>query len=682
MVAETLWVYRDDTPPSWDQAHYLNLTLTHKEALLSGGLPKFFSSLIGLQRTRAPLLTMLTVPVFVIFGAGPRHGVLVNILLWPVLLVTVFALGRRYFRASVGVLAAFLTATSPILFGLAHEFLVEFLMTVLVALTVLLSVKTDGFTRRWECAVLGVVMGLGLLTKITFPMYIVGPDFVLLVVALVSAMRPVPHERWDVRRAFPIAVNVGMIAALAVAVASFWYWPNLRPSWDFARSTSVGTISLTYGAAKPYTLPVLAEYAINIANTDLTWLYIAVSLIAAVSLWLAQDNRPSLVNWNAATCQSLVLASWIAIPFVAVALSRDRDPRFLAPAMPAFAIVVAALLSRVCQENARRGALVGLVMLAVFQLVSGPFPISFLPGQIETVTPVGHLIYWSQKPHGYNHAPSQSWQVDELLTYLATENRTASGVTALTVCSFEESPAFNSLTWGFYIHMRHLPFSFVRLRSHTVDPTELGQCDYLLSLSNLHTAFKDLLPNNKFNRASVDADADISRLFTPLPMTFPTSDGPVTLLIPNRASLAWVSNISNPASVIFDESVEFLGYDLMPYQDTTEGEIFQITYFWRALKPLSFDATVFARVVDEKGDVLISGNDHKPTIPTSRWMMGQIVRDEQGLFVSRVHAHSMYPVRIGLSAPTTGMLAATNVPADVAMAGIAKGVFVGTLTYT
>lgn len=89
-------------------------------------------------------------------------------------------------------------------------------------------------------------MGLGTLTKVTFPLPTAGP---LLVVAaqIVLARRPVAGRR--------LLVNLAGAALVYLLVVAPWYGVNFSPTLEYVRSTTGGPLSLGGGAERPLHVP-------------------------------------------------------------------------------------------------------------------------------------------------------------------------------------------------------------------------------------------------------------------------------------------------------------------------------------------------------------------------------------------------------------------------------------------
>lgn len=142
--------------------------------------------------------------------------------------------------------------------------------------------------------------------------------------------------------------------------------------------------------------------------------------------------------------------------------------------------------------------------------------------------------------------------------------------------------------------------------------------------------------------------------------------------------------ITNPSSVVFADTIEFLGYDIAPFGRTAEGEVFSMTYYWRAIVALPADYQVFVHLTTPTGDQIVAGNDHDPAqtvAPTSRWQPGGIVRDSTRMFVPNTLPSGTYPLRVGLHVPNVMIVPVTRAPAG-ATEGAALGARVGTVSHT
>src|SRR5439155_12171116 len=86
-----------------------------------------------------------------------------------------YKLGRRYSGARAGLIAVYAAGTMPILYGLARWYLVETALTAIVSVVICLGAEWDKSSGARRASLLGAVCGLGLLLKISFPVYVLAP---------------------------------------------------------------------------------------------------------------------------------------------------------------------------------------------------------------------------------------------------------------------------------------------------------------------------------------------------------------------------------------------------------------------------------------------------------------------------------------------------------------------------
>ena len=261
-AANAIWVFLDHSTPSWDQSSYLTVAITFRDALQNGGPKDLFNAIRDTDPARGPLFTTSILPFMLVFGDGARTGLLPNLVLAPVLYLAAGQIAWIVFRnGAARLLAIVFVATMPLLVGLQHEVLQDFVLLTLTTVSILLLLMGEGFTRRWYCVGLGVAMGLGTLTKVTFPIFVLGPLLVVLI--------EVAYAHFSARRAGErgpdlgaTAVNLGLAALAYVVVIAPWYLTNLQPTLDYINSTTSGPLSEGAGPEHPFTFHAIASFTI------------------------------------------------------------------------------------------------------------------------------------------------------------------------------------------------------------------------------------------------------------------------------------------------------------------------------------------------------------------------------------------------------------------------------------
>ncbi len=114
-------------------------------------------------------------------------------------------------------------------------------------------------------------------------------------------------------------------------------------------------------------------------------------------------------------------------------------------------------------------------------------------------------------------------------------------------------------------------------------------------------------------------------------------------------------NITRPGhynySVIFGYKIMFMGYDInesLLYPNDT----FEVTYYWKALDAMDEDYMVFVHFTDENERILFQ-QDHLPPIQTSKWLLGDIVKENYTIKVPE-NVNGTIKIGLGLWYPKTG----------------------------
>jgi 4-amino-4-deoxy-L-arabinose transferase and related glycosyltransferases of PMT family len=116
-----------------------------------------------------------------LFGAIlPNAALYAGTVFLVILLASVYKIGS-YWGKENGLLAAFICGMYPMIFWTSRHFSLELPLAAMTALSIRYLLKTDLFRSRKYAVVLGIVMGVGMLTKQTFGVYVCGPFTVVLV---------------------------------------------------------------------------------------------------------------------------------------------------------------------------------------------------------------------------------------------------------------------------------------------------------------------------------------------------------------------------------------------------------------------------------------------------------------------------------------------------------------------
>jgi 4-amino-4-deoxy-L-arabinose transferase-like glycosyltransferase len=131
--------------------------------------------------------------------------------------------------------------------------------------------------------------------------------------------------------------------------------------------------------------------------------------------------------------------------------------------------------------------------------------------------------------------------------------------------------------------------------------------------------------------------------------------GPEILRVRLAPKTALREQPAKPAQFNFGDKIMLIGYDLVP-PAPVEGRTWEIVLYWKALRWIPHDYTVFVHLVDQ-GDQLVSQVDEQPLqgeYPTRFWQMGEVVGDRHRLAIPQELASGQYYLQIGLYLLDTG----------------------------
>lgn len=387
-AVNAVWVSRSAAPPSFDEAWYLETSFRFWNLLADGRFLDFAAAYAGAFRFKAPLVSLLPLPLYAALEPSYRAAVLTNLAALALLALSVYRLGRRWFSETAGGLAAALALLTPLTAHLSRLYFVETWLTALTAAFLWRCAESDGLTRRREAPALGLLAGLGLLTKALFPLAAAAPTAVLI------------HERRP--RWHDVEPTLKRAAAVAAAIALTWYGPNLVYVAGYSLKASFGSIAAHYAAAPALSPAALLRFWSAFARDALSW---PLTLLLAGALARLGPRRvlaePGLRVALAWLCPLLLLAS----------LGRSKELRFTAAALPGAALALAGALDLLTRGARWRAPVLALsLLLPADVLLRQAFGARLLPG--PSLIPAATA-------YGGPPAPAPAWDARALPAELA-----------------------------------------------------------------------------------------------------------------------------------------------------------------------------------------------------------------------------------------------------------------------
>jgi 4-amino-4-deoxy-L-arabinose transferase-like glycosyltransferase len=364
-----VWLFLNRAPPQWDDSFYLTHSLNMFDALVEGGLLGYAKKFLTVLGTKPPLITVLPTPVYLVLGRNPQVAYAVNLVSMLTLLAAVYCIGSRYWNRRVGLVAVYITGTMPLLYGLARWYLVDFTLTALVCLTLSLLTATSEVNDYRKTLLCGFTCGLGMLTKVTFLLYV---SFPILWVSF-RQVRKIRAQSHSPRRELSPWLNWWLaLLAPTLGLALPWYLVNFRAAFDRILISGFSGEADVYGTGPVFSSHAIKIYLINVVNAGPSFYYVCLTLLLLSLVVLT--SRYQCLRACFPKEILLILSLW-SLPFLVFMFGRNKDLRFIAPILPVFSLILAPLLDLTLKElNRWRNPL--LFLFLTFPLVS-LFHISF-----------------------------------------------------------------------------------------------------------------------------------------------------------------------------------------------------------------------------------------------------------------------------------------------------------------
>lgn len=421
-VNNWLWLAENVTLTGWDRPRHLAHSLSYARMLSPLTVRSLFGVMVS-DPVRPPLVPASAAPLYWLFGWSSDVATMVNVIYMAILLAATYGIGRQWGGQRLGLVSVALLACFPMFYAMSRSFYLEFALTAMVALTVCLLLATDGFQRRGLSLLFGLSLGLGLLTKRTFAVFVVGPVLVALVTsgllpALWQRLRQRPRLHW---RAALLALLGGLVlaalwylpnreavqtlilgqflffiwwalAALAIyfialpsaplsnALSAFFLGAALASTWYLARIEFVQRMVLYgYGVNDPRGRALQLDSSITylyylrkLGNEHLSLILFGVLLLVLLlATWVYLRRQGSLIQaLRHIRPEGWAVVAWITGAYVLLTFSIYQETRAFTPVLPAVALIFAAALLKLPWRRLRLSLLALLLAFGLIQFLA------------------------------------------------------------------------------------------------------------------------------------------------------------------------------------------------------------------------------------------------------------------------------------------------------------------------
>jgi hypothetical protein len=616
-----LWLRLDRSPPSWDDSYYLTRSLVLYDALVARGLPGFAERFLSVMGFKPPLIAALPAPVYLLVGRHTHAALAVNLAALLVLFRVLYVLGKRYASSRAGLLAAFISGTMPMIYGLARWYLVECGLIALVAVVLCqLADRKHAGGVRWSFC-LGVTCALGILMKFSFPLYVLFPALAVAIQNRRTLLRP---RAWL------------SFAIPAAALALPWYLLNFRQAWQRTTLAGAAVTAQVYQTGQILSPTEIGRYLVKVCNTAPAVYLLVLGVLLPLCVRRLKPEAK----------QGLLLCAWWGAPILVLTFSHYRDVRYAAPLFPALALAIGILLDSVIARG-RTAAVAVSILLALPTLnmlqtsfgVVGSRPLE-----------LGGLLFVPAKFNYARRFDRVAWPHREMLSQLYRSSKLSGGERKWLVIG-TDSDSFNADTFALAALELNLPFE-VDSTANQTDRTLLRNITDSAAYFIYEEGGKRESPLNPLGTEALQAIRESGRFVEQTaPRKLP--DGGIAHVFESepraglRGNALLVPEMDRvtECSVALADKLALTGLSI----ERRAGNL-EVTYRWKCLRPVDRDYWCFTHVVDSH-DHVAGYLDHallnaQPAV--SMWKAGDIAIEKLRFRLPEGAERETYHLRLGL----------------------------------
>ncbi|GEM_PF-5103548 len=422
ILLTSIWIILDNKPPAWDEAHYLTGSEYLYQTLNKQGFFAFLTQTTNILGTKAPLISLSPIPLFIIFGSSVKISLIVNIFYFILFGIFFYLLVSKLYSRNIAFLSLLITSTMPLFYGLSRNFLVEFGLTAICFLWLYLLYKSKYLTNTGYVILLGITFGFGFLMK--FPFFIfTGLPFAWASYKLIKSD-------------FPLSKKLNQISLVLIPIlliAGPWYSKNiLTVLWHAKRAANPELLgSIYYGS--PASIAVAGRYALEIINDAISGYYFLIAIVLLIVLFI----RRIKVKFN------LFLLSYFFPPFIIFFFGPNKDYRLMLPVLPIFAIFIAQMYFEIFKL--KRLFYFVLFLFPVIIFTNNSLGTNIFSKKIS----VGPFLIADNRIGNYAEVPYKyklSWSGSDLLKFI--ESISGGGKKTIVLASEDEYLNINSLAYS------------------------------------------------------------------------------------------------------------------------------------------------------------------------------------------------------------------------------------------
>ena len=395
-----IWLKLHQFPPYADEAYHLIRSLDYSNILIHPA-KDIFSALLKVDNLRPPFSHLCMAIVNFLIPNPKLIPIITNLFFAGILFFSIYYLGKKIGNKNCGLLAAFTVGMYPYIFGLSRMSLPDFASVAMVCLSLCLLVYTDRFKNTLFSILLGLAVGLGILTKLTFIFFLAGPMAIMAIVAFIDKDAAALRKK--------VILNLGLVIILAAIIGGVWYFPRFNFLWKTY-------ITFGFQVRKPISPPETFSFSSFIyyfyllTSSQIAPFFTILFLIGLISFLKSRDKL------------RLPIILWIIVIYIIFTLINNKHSRATCAYLSIFALITAAGILRLQTRWLKRFMVYMIVFGGLFQffIISYTNPsstkirLSFFSGEMIKGLNVPSYLYPITEV--FFHYPRKGdWRIDDVI---------------------------------------------------------------------------------------------------------------------------------------------------------------------------------------------------------------------------------------------------------------------------
>lgn len=376
IVPSIIWAALDQRVWPWDQAWYAQVSVELFYRLTHSPL-EWFKDMVAAFGIKAPALSwfgQLFVPVGQFIGSI-EVGLLLSIVLtqFIVLLIIFHIVLDLTSSRLISLVCSLFASSAPLSVALSHQYLVEPLQTASVAWTMLIMVFSPQWKPRRILFHLVSAISLGMLAKVTYPLYAFGPIITIVYYIFNKSFKERTLDKLSQKKVNIFSAISPLYISTIILSSSFllWYGKNFPAILSFSIQASSGEASLLYGEKAHFLYKLyywLGAFQKSFFAPITMFLIMGVLILALAKSFYdfkKSNNSNNSVEFGYFDVVTVVSLSQIMLVIACFSFQVNQENRYLLPLLPYLCLVISWALKKVRQRLLT--ICVGFVI--IFQLI-------------------------------------------------------------------------------------------------------------------------------------------------------------------------------------------------------------------------------------------------------------------------------------------------------------------------